>query len=103
MSYDEKNYRLEDFEFVWHIPKANSNLADHGVSFEEGAEVFLDPHKTMIGIRKTDYGEVRPAVVGMVRNVPLLVVYTLRHGKIRIISVRKAHKNERKKYRGIQA
>ncbi|NJO43667.1 MAG: HAD-IC family P-type ATPase [Cyanobacteria bacterium RU_5_0] len=36
-------YRLEGFEFEWDETKARSNVEKHGVTFEEAAEVFLDP------------------------------------------------------------
>ena len=39
----EVTYYLQRYEFEWDITKARSNLQKHGVTFEEAAEVFLDP------------------------------------------------------------
>ena len=36
-------YQLQGVEFEWEEEKARSNIADHGVTFEEAAEVFFDP------------------------------------------------------------
>ena len=36
-------YQLQGVEFVWDEEKARSNIANHGVTFEEAAEVFFDP------------------------------------------------------------
>jgi Ribonuclease toxin, BrnT, of type II toxin-antitoxin system len=36
-------YQLQGVEFEWDEEKARSNIADHGVTFEEAAEVFFDP------------------------------------------------------------
>ena len=37
------SYQLQGVEFEWDEEKARSNIADHGVTFEEAAEVFFDP------------------------------------------------------------
>jgi uncharacterized protein len=36
-------YRLQGSEFEWDTNKAQRNIDQHGVTFEEAAEVFLDP------------------------------------------------------------
>jgi uncharacterized DUF497 family protein len=36
-------YQLQGVEFEWDAEKARSNIANHGVTFEEAAEVFFDP------------------------------------------------------------
>jgi len=96
------NYDLAGLEFEWDDEKAESNAHNHGVRFEEGAKVFLDSYRTMIGKRVTGDGEIRHAVVGSVGKRLLLLVFTMRQDRIRIISARKAHRNERQKYRGLQ-
>lgn len=96
-------YELAGLEFEWDETKDDSNREKHGLSFREGAEAFLDPNRTLIGNRITEDGEMRHGMVGRVDGNVLLVVFTMRDGRIRIISVRKAHRNERAKYRGLQA
>ena len=98
-----RSYGLADLEFEWHDDKAEFNEEKHGFGFREGAEVFLDPHRTIVGTRTIEAGEVRHAVVGSVGQNLVLLVFTMRGHRIHIISVRKAHRNERKKYRGLQA
>ena len=36
-------YQLQGVEFEWDEEKARSNIANHGMTFEEAAEVFFDP------------------------------------------------------------
>ena len=36
-------YQLQGVEFEWDAEKARSNIANHGATFEEAAEVFFDP------------------------------------------------------------
>ena len=36
-------FRLQGIEFEWDQDKAFSNIAKHGVTFEEAAEAFFDP------------------------------------------------------------
>ena len=47
---------------------------------------------------RADYGEDRYSVIGMVENRLLLVAYTLRDDRIRIISARLAEPYERRQY-----
>ncbi len=79
--------------------KATSNFKKHGISFEEAATALYDP----MALVQEDYdseGENRWVLVGMSNQVRLLtVVYTLRsEDTIRLISARKATRNEAKYY-----
>jgi uncharacterized protein len=51
-------------EFEWHLPKAESNLDKHGVSFEEAMTVFDDPD--YLGLRDDlhSIGEMRYYCIG---------------------------------------
>jgi len=85
--------------FEWDERKAASNERKHGVSFEEAQSVFYDPRA--ITINHPDYAktEMRFIDIGMSNeNRVLVVVYTERENRIRIISARKAARNERKQY-----
>jgi len=90
-----------DAEFEWDEAKAARNIEKHGISFEEAARVFLDPNLTEVEERAMPYDEVRFAAVGKLADDVIMVVYTYREERIRIISARKAHRNERKKYNQI--
>jgi uncharacterized protein len=85
--------------FEWDERKAASNLRKHGVTFEEAQSVFYDPRS--LTIDHPDYAktELRFIDIGTSnQNRVLVVVYTERENRIRIISVRRATKNERMEY-----
>ncbi|MCB8984086.1 MAG: BrnT family toxin [Ardenticatenaceae bacterium] len=85
--------------FDWDRQKARSNLAKHGVSFDEAKTVFEDPFAITIPDPDHSDKEMRFIDLGYSRNSRLLiVVYTERNDTIRIISSREADKNERKQY-----
>ncbi len=86
-------------EFEWDQAKAKSNLRKHGVGFEEASTVFGD----LLAITITDpaHSEVedRFVTVGESNRMRLVVVsYTERGDRIRIISARIATRNERRPY-----
>jgi len=85
--------------FEWDEKKATSNLRKHGVSFEEAQSVFYDPRSLTVDHPDYAKAELRFIDIGASnQNRVLVVVYTERENRIRIISVRKATKNERKQY-----
>ncbi|MBW4620839.1 MAG: BrnT family toxin [Cyanosarcina radialis HA8281-LM2] len=91
---------MDELRFEWDDRKAESNLRKHGVSFEEAATVFYD------SLYLEDYDEAHGdredkfKLIGESSNGSLLVViYTERAGTIRIISSRRATKNERISYK----
>ena len=85
-------------EFEWDDAKARSNLRDHGVSFEYATLIFEDAARVERPDTRLDYGEERWLTVGFVDRFELVVVYTLRESRIRMISARKATSDERKEY-----
>lgn len=87
-----------DWTFEWSAEKASSNLAKHGVDFEDAVYVFKDHLRLERIDGRDDYGEDRYITLGLVYGVELLVVYTVRDEVIRIISARKADHHERNAY-----
>ena len=86
-------------KFSWDPKKAAINLEKHGVSFEEARTVFQDD--CFIAFADPDHSidERRFIILGMsVSNKLLVVSYTERSGRIRIISTREATRRERKYY-----
>ncbi len=71
--------------FVWDDDKAASNLVKHGVTFKYATRVFADELGYEWVDDRNDYGEERLNVVGLVDGFEILVTYTLREEKIRII------------------
>lgn len=89
--------------FTWDQQKSESNLAKHGVSFEEAATVFEDPLHLSILDRRFEYFEERWITVGHSTNRRILVVANLFFDKdleevVRIISAREADRNEQRQY-----
>lgn len=87
-----------DEELEWDDNKAASNIEKHGVSFEEARAVFRDPFAIELLDDRMDYGEERYILLGMAHGSVLVVVYTERQSRNRIISARKAEPNEQKFY-----
>ena len=85
-------------EFEWDEEKNGSNLEKHGIDFETAMLIWEGPVVEKVSNRR-DYGENRFVVFGMVDNRVLAVVYTWRDNRCRIISARKANRNERRAYR----
>ncbi len=85
--------------FEWDERKARSNLAKHGVSFEEAATVFGDRLSLTIPDPAHSKVEARAIALGQSHQRKLLVVvHTERGDNIRIISARRASQRERKSY-----
>ncbi|MDR1469785.1 MAG: BrnT family toxin [Spirochaetaceae bacterium] len=90
-----------DLKFVWDENKNRENLKKHGVDFGTAIFVFNDPNCVKIFDAVHSINEDRWNVIGMVRDVVLFVVETeITDNVIRIISARKANRNEREKYNG---
>jgi uncharacterized protein len=87
-------------EFEWDDGKEESNRAKHGVLFEYGARVFLDPARIDFEDVRRDYSEERRIVLGEIDRELFVVIYTPRQEVKRLISARKANDRERRKYAG---
>ena len=84
----------------WDPLKNAMNIQKHGFDFEDAWEVFENPLLVKSDARK-DYGEQRWIGIGVMRTHPVVVVivFTIREPDIiRMISMRKAGKEERKGY-----
>ena len=81
----------------WDPKKADSNLRKHGVRFTDAYAVLEDPQALTIDDQYPD--EQRHLTVGLDSLARVLVVsYTWRGDRLRIISVRKATPSERRQY-----
>lgn len=86
-------------EFEWSDVKSEANRRKHSVRFEEAKTVFNDPLSVTIADPSHSESEQRFIDVGFSSQGRLLVVvYTERHTRIRLISARKATNKERKFY-----
>ena len=86
-------------KFEWDPAKAAVNFSKHGVSFDEGATVFLDPLALSGPDPDNSLGEPRYISFGMSSLGRLLAVsHAYRPGAIRFISARRVTRTERKLY-----
>jgi len=82
-------------EFGWDPKKRESILLNRKIDFDDAREIFND----CTFIRRSDrHGEIRYQVFGYVKGREIAVVCTLRGSLCWIISARRAHKSERRKY-----
>lgn len=84
--------------FEWDEKKRFSNIKKHDIDFDDAKEAF---NKPML-IKKDDrfnYREERHIAIGQMYELTIVLVFTLRNNNIRIISVRKANRKERDRYR----
>ena len=90
-------------KFEWDDRKNKTNIKKHGISFEEASSVFFDEDALIISDESHSQKEERFIMIVFYYKFNLLVVchcYRQNESIIRIISARKATKNERKEYLG---
>jgi hypothetical protein len=86
-------------EFEWDAQKAAENLKNHGVAFDEALTVFADPLANIFDDPDHSDDERRELIIGHSTEQRLLVVsFTDRGRRIRIISARQATARERMDY-----
>jgi hypothetical protein len=86
-------------QFEWDAAKSVKNARDHGVTFEEALTVFADPLARIFGDSGHSGDETREMVLGHSTRQRLVVVsFTERHERVRIISAREATVRERHDY-----
>ena len=94
---------MKAIRFEWDETKNRSNIAKHGVAFDEARTVFYDPSARVIDDPAHSESEDRFIILGISQKLRLLVVchcYRERDEVIRIISARKATTNEGRAYKG---
>jgi uncharacterized protein len=86
-------------DYEWDRTKARANLRKHGVDFGDAATAFADAEA--LTIPDNDEDEDRFATIAMdALGRILVVVFTWRGQRIRIISARRASSQERRQYLG---
>lgn len=85
--------------FEWDSEKARENEQKHGVSFFEASEVFDDNHSSAVSDPDHSVDEARYLIFGISKQGRHLVVsYTERGERIRLISARQMTSRERRAY-----
>ena len=89
-------------KFEWDRKKAESNLAKHGISFEEARTVFYDENARLIDDPDHSGEEDRIILMGISQCLRIITVcHCYRdEDRIRLISARKATKEEKQSYQG---
>lgn len=92
-------------KFEWDAVKATLNQKKHDVSFEEAQSVFYDEFAVQFFNEDNSKAEDRFLMLGFSDRARLLIVCHCERDQgntIRIISARKATKNEGKYYQGVK-
>ncbi len=84
-------------QFEWDEEKNRKNINKHGISFEAATGVFFDENRIERIDLSHSYEEERFFTIGKVESI-LFVVFTERKDNIRIISARRATKEEENEY-----
>jgi uncharacterized DUF497 family protein len=90
--------------FEWDPAKARQNAKKHRITFERGATVFLDPNALSLFDEQHSEEEERWITLGLDQTGVLLVISHTYHeetensARVRLISARKATRNETKQY-----
>lgn len=98
-----------EYNFEWNPVKEKQNIKKHGINFRRASKIFLDPFAITIFDEEHSQNEDRWITIGVEENeVLLVVIHTFRNEKlksavIRIISARKADKDEAKQYKERQS
>lgn len=93
--------RVDELSFEWDPRKAASNLAKHGVGFDEARSVFFDDAALVIPDPDHSLDEERFVIMGQSNKPRMLVVvhcFRSRGSVIRIISARRAGTKEQQPY-----
>ena len=85
-------------EFEWDPTKADTNLRKHRVPLKQAIESFDDEARLERLDDSADHEEDRWILIGRSRSTILFVVYVIRGENIRLISARKADRNEQQLY-----
>ena len=79
--------------YVWDEAKRQRNITKHGLDFAEAETIFNNP-LVIFGDNRIAYGEQRMIALGLLKTLVVVVVHVEDDQTIRIISMRKANRDE---------
>jgi uncharacterized DUF497 family protein len=79
--------------------KSSANKSKHGILFFEAQGIWDDPERVEIPARTNE--ESRIMIIGRIGQSICAGIYTIRNNSIRLISVRKARKDEKEIYESL--
>jgi uncharacterized DUF497 family protein len=86
-------------DFDWDPDKRLVNIEKHGIDFRRAIEVFADRQHILEDSTRPEHGELRSKAIGRVDSIMMCVIFTDRGNQRRIISARRARRDEREQYR----
>lgn len=87
-------------DFEWDEKKRLSNITKHGLDFIDVWQLFEDKHIAGMAKPGSD-GEQRFLATGFIHGICVTGIYTVRNNVTRIISLRKARRNEQKQHQAL--
>ena len=84
------------FNFEWYEEKRLSNIEKHSLDFLDADILFSGPR--IEHAAKTVKGEKRRVTTGMIEDVYVTAIFTMRGDNIRMISLRRAKHGEKKRH-----
>jgi uncharacterized protein len=102
------NYLLNTHKYTYNVPmrysydrlKKAANLKKHGLDFDDARQVIESGQTVTFEDNRFEYDEPRFITMGMLSGAVVVIVTTESDTEIRIISMRKAEKDEQKIYFG---
>ena len=93
---------LREMQFDWDQWNVQKNEVKHGVSRKEAESAFFDPKYKLFNDEKhSSAKEERYILFGQsMENRVLMIGFTMRNGRIRVITARSSSKKERQIYGG---
>jgi len=85
-------------EFEWDETKSEACFEKRGFDFAYATRAFFDTNRVIEPDDRRDYGEERYRLRGSINGRLYVVIYTLRHSAIRIISAHKASHRETQRH-----
>ena len=84
--------------YIYDEMKRAANIKKHGYSFEDAPLVIESATTVTFEDKRFVYGEQRFITMGMLRDVVVVIVTAETDDEIRVISMRKAERNEQEIY-----
>lgn len=90
-------HRRTFLEYEWDEAKNSVNLVEHRIDFALVQGFDWDIAQIEVDFRE-DYGELREIAISFIGHALYVLVYAERNKTIRVISLRKANKKERRNF-----
>jgi uncharacterized DUF497 family protein len=86
-------------EFEWSEAKRLSNLDKHGLDFNDADILSVGDH--LLEEARSVGDEIREKAIGLIDGRPVALIFTRRGAVIRVISLRRARNDERRRHQAL--